>query len=93
MLGDPETRTRVVVATALKRIGGLAIPGLIEGFNHPDSELRARVTTLIAKIAPHDEAVIAALRSAANDQDAEVRRRAEEALEAMMIPHATMVGL
>jgi len=93
MLGDPETRTRVVVATALKRIGGLAIPVLLEGLRHPDSELRARVTTLIAQIAPQDDAVVAALRTASTDLDAEVRRRAGEALDAISIPLAMMVGL
>ncbi|WP_439621123.1 HEAT repeat domain-containing protein [Gemmata sp.] len=89
MLGDPETRTRVVVATTLKRIGGLAIPGLLVGFRYPDPELRARVTTLIAKIAPQDDAVIAALREATADQNEEVRTRASEALDAVTIPLAT----
>lgn len=93
MLGDSETRTRIVAATSLKRIGRLALPALLEGLNQGEPEMRARITTLIAKIAPEDDAVIQALKNAVNDLDAEVRKRAGEALEAIHVPLAVMVGL
>jgi HEAT repeat protein len=93
MLGEPETRTRAVVSTAIRRIGRAAIPALLDGFHHPDSELRARAVTVAARIAPDDENVVAALRAASNDLDEEVRRRAGEALDSMLVPVASLVGL
>jgi HEAT repeat protein len=88
LLCEPDTRTRVVVAATLKRIGHQAIPALLDGLRHPDPELRARAATLMAKIAPDDETVTAALRHAAGDRDEQVRRSATEALEYAMIPLA-----
>jgi len=88
LLGEPDTRTRVVVAAALKRIGRAAVPALLDGLRHPDPELRARAATLLAKVAPDDEAVTAALRHAATDRDEEVRKRVGEALEHVIVPLA-----
>jgi len=93
LLGEPDTRTRVVVAAALKRIGRPALPALLDGLRHPDAELRARTATLLAHIGPEDEAVTAALRIAVNDRDEEVRRRAGEALEIVVLPFATLIGV
>ena len=88
LLGEPDTRTRVVVAATLKRIGRQAIPALLDGLNHPNPELRARTATLLAKIAPDDEAVTAALRLAAGDRDEEVRKCVGEALDNVVVPFA-----
>jgi HEAT repeat protein len=93
LLGDPDTRTRVVVATALKRIGRPAIPALLEGLRHSDAELRARAATVVAQIAPEDDDVAAALRSAADDRDEEVRRSAGQALDTMTIPFGVLVSV
>jgi HEAT repeat protein len=93
LLREPDTRTRVVVAAALKRIGRPAVPALLDALRNPDPELRARAATLVAHIAPEDEAVTAALRHAAGDRDEEVRRRATEALDTVAIPFASLVGV
>jgi HEAT repeat protein len=91
LLADPDTRTRVVVATALKRIGRPAVPALLVALRHADAELRARAATLLSHIAPDDDAVAGALRNAATDRDAEVRRRVEAALDAVIVPVAALV--
>lgn len=91
LLADPDTRTRVVVATALKRIGRPAVPALISTLRNPDGEYRARAATLLSQIAPDDDAVAGALRTAASDRDAEVRRQVEAALEAVNIPLAELI--
>ena len=89
MLLEPETRTRVVAATALKRIGRGAIPGLMQGLEHPNAELRGRCVTLLGQIAPDDSKVAEALRVVVADGDADVRRRAGEALTQTPVPMAT----
>lgn len=91
LLADPDTRTRVVVSTALKRIGRPAVPALIATLRNPDAELRARAATLLSQIAPDDDGVAGALRNAANDRDAEVRRHVEAALDAVNVPVAALV--
>ena len=80
LLAEPETRTRVVAATALKRIGKAAVPALLDGLRHRDPELRGRCVTVLGQVAPGDSTVELALLDAAGDADAEVRRRAGEAL-------------
>jgi HEAT repeat protein len=80
LLAEQETRTRVVAATALKRIGRAAVPALLDGLRHRDPELRGRCATVLGQVAPGDLLVEAALLDAATDSDAEVRRRAGEAL-------------
>jgi len=80
LLGEPETRTRVVAATALKRLGRVAIPVVIQGLSNPDAELRGRCVTLLGQMAPDDATVAMALQVVANDTDAEVRQRVDEAL-------------
>ncbi len=91
LLGDPDTRTRVVVATALKRIGRPAVSALIHALRHSDPELRARAATLLAQIAPDDDAVAKALRHASADRDVEVRRRVEAALHVVKVPVDALV--
>jgi HEAT repeat protein len=91
LLLEPDTRTRVVVGTALKRIGRQAVPALIGALRHSDPELRARAATLLSFIAPEDDAVAGALRNAATDRDAEVRRQVEAALTSVNVPIASLV--
>ncbi|HEX4610237.1 MAG TPA: HEAT repeat domain-containing protein [Urbifossiella sp.] len=80
MLGEPETRTRVVAAASLRRIGRPALGAVVQGLGHIDAELRGRCATLLGRMAPDDPQVAAALRLMVEDDDAEVRRRAGEAL-------------
>ena len=89
LLGEPETRTRVVAATALKRLGRAAIPVVVQGLANPDAELRGRCVTLLGQMAPDDAAVAMALRVVANDADAEVRQRVDEALTQTPLPVTT----
>lgn len=91
LLGDPETRMRVVAATALKRIGRDAVPGLLQGLESSNAELRARCVTLLGQVAPDDHRVTAALRVVSSDSDADVRWRAGEALTQTPVPVATPV--
>ena len=90
MLGEPETRSRVVVAAALKRIGRAAVPGLMQGLASPNPDLRGRCATLLGQMAPDDEEVSRALRIVADDGDEEVRRRVGEALTQTPVPVATL---
>lgn len=86
MLGDPENRTRAVASVALQRIGRGAVAALLGGVRSPVAELRGRCATLLAKVAPHDEAVAAVLQTVLTDEDAEVRARADAALQYVMTP-------
>jgi hypothetical protein len=52
----------------------------VQGLGHIDPELRGRCATLLGRMAPDDPQVAAALKLVAEDDDAEVRRRAGEAL-------------
>ena len=72
-------------------VADASIPALIDGLRHPDSELRARAATVVAQIAPEDDEVVAALRSAAADRDEEVRRSAGQALDTMTVPFGILV--
>jgi HEAT repeat protein len=81
LLADPENRSRAVVAVALRRIGRGAVTALLTGVRSPTAELRGRCATLLAKIAPGDDEVTAVLRQVLTDSDAEVRARADEALQ------------
>ncbi|QDU18378.1 HEAT repeat domain-containing protein [Urbifossiella limnaea] len=80
MLGEPETRTRVVAAASLRKVGRPALGAVVQGLGHIDPELRGRCATLLGQMAPDDPQVAAALRLVVEDDDAEVRRRAGEAL-------------
>jgi HEAT repeat protein len=91
LLGEPETRTRVVAASALKRIGRDAIPGLLQGLENPNAELRGRCATLLGQLAPQDPRVAAALRVVSADSDEDVRKRAGEAMKQTPVPVATPV--
>ena len=86
MLGEPETRTRAVVAVALKRIGTAAVEPLLAGVQSPSPELRGHCATLLAKIAPDNLTVMAVLKGVLTDEDAEVRARADDALQYVMTP-------
>jgi HEAT repeat protein len=88
LLGEPDVRTRVVVAAALKRIGRSVIPPLLDGLRHQNPQLRAGAATLLAKIAPDDEVVTAALRAAASDRDDDVRQSVRAALNNLATPRA-----
>lgn len=91
LLADPDTRTRVVVQTALKRIGRAAVPALLGALRNADAEVRARSAILLSQIAPDDTLVASALREAATDRDAEVRRQVNAALQAIVSPFAQLV--
>lgn len=86
MLGDAETRTRAVAAVSLKRIGRGAVPALLDGVHSTDPERRGRCAMLLAKIAPGDETVADVLRLVLTDEDAEVRAKADEALQLVSTP-------
>lgn len=93
LLGEPDTRTRVVVAATLKRVGRLALPALIDGLRHQNPDLRGHAATLLARIAPDDEVVAAALRDAAGDRDEDVRKSIGEALNLVEVPMASFAGV
>jgi HEAT repeat protein len=86
MLGDPENRTRAVVAVSIKRIGHGAVEALLAGVQSPSPELRGQCATLLAKIAPNDDTVAAVLQMVLTDEDAEVRARADAALQYVNTP-------
>jgi len=91
LLGDPEMRMRVVASTALRNIGRDAVPGLLQGLEHANADLRGRCATLLGRLAPDDPRVNAALRVISTDSDADVRWRAGEALTQTPYPMATPV--
>jgi HEAT repeat protein len=91
LLADPDTRTRVVVATALKRIGRPTVPALMNTLRSQNAELRARAVNLLGQIAPDDETVMEALHNIASDWDTEVRRQVEIALGNFTVPLAELV--
>ncbi|MGL6075123.1 MAG: HEAT repeat domain-containing protein [Fimbriiglobus sp.] len=86
MLSDPENRTRAVVAVAIKRIGKAAVEPLLAGVQSPSPELRGHCATLLAKLAPDDDTVAAVLHTVLTDEDAEVRARADAALQYVNTP-------
>jgi HEAT repeat protein len=86
LLVEPENRSRAVVAVALRRIGTGAVPALLAGVRSQSAELRGRCATLLAKIAPDDGQVQRVLERFLTDEDAEVRARADEALQAVRTP-------
>ncbi len=86
LLSDPENRTRAVASVALQRIGRGSVGALLKGVRSPAAELRGRCATLLAKVAPHDPAVAAVLKMVLTDEDAEVRARADAALQYVMTP-------
>jgi HEAT repeat protein len=93
LLGEPDTRTRVVVAATVKRIGRLAVPALVDGLRHSNPDTRAHAATLLARIAPDDEVVAHALKSAANDRDDDVRKTIGEALTLVETPVPAFAGV
>ena len=86
MLSEPEYRTRAIAAVSLKRIGRSAVPALLDGVQSADPERRGRCAMLLARIAPGDATVAAVLRAVQTDEDAEVRARADEALQLVSTP-------
>ena len=86
LLGEPENRTRAVVAVALKRIGAAAVEPLLAGVQSRSPELRGHCATLLAQIAPDSPAVTAVLKAVLTDEDAEVRARADAALQFVATP-------
>lgn len=86
MLREPENRTRAVVAVSIKRIGRGAVDALMTGLQASSAELRGRCATLLAKIAPDNETVAEVLKKVLTDEDAEVRARADEALQFVFTP-------
>ena len=69
LLAEPDTRSRVVAATALKRIGRGAVPALVEGLQQGDPDMHERIASLLNCIAPNDEEVAAAIRDALTEDD------------------------
>ena len=92
-MADPETRTRAVIAVALKRIARSAVPALLTGLRAADPDLRARCVTLLGQIAPDDERVRVALREMGTDESPEVRQRIDEAMLAVRTPPPTPTPL
>lgn len=86
MLSEAEYRTRAVAAVSLKRIGRGAVPALLDGVHSSDPERRGRCAMLLARIAPGDDTVADVLRMVLTDDDAEVRARADEALQLVSTP-------
>ena len=86
LLGDPENRTRAVIAVAIKRIGRGAVESLLYGVQSHDPVTRGQCAVLLAKIAPDDATVAAVLQSVLTDEDAEVRARADAALQFVNTP-------
>ena len=86
LLGDPENRTRAVIAVAIKRIGKGAVEALLYGVQSHDPVTRGQCAVLLAKIAPEDATVAAVLQSVLTDEDAEVRARADAALQFVNTP-------
>lgn len=86
LLAEPENRSRAVVAVAIRRIGRGAVTALMAGVRSPSADLRGRCATLLAKIAPGDAQVAAVLKQVLSDADAEVRARADEALQFVITP-------
>lgn len=89
LLAESEMRTRVVAATALKRIGRPSIPALMQGLESSNPDLRGRCATLLGQLAPDDAQVAEALRVIVEDSDADVRKRAGEALIRTPVPMVT----
>jgi HEAT repeat protein len=92
MLSEPENRTRAVVAVSIKRIGRGAVESLLAGVQSPSPELRGQCAVLLAKIAPDDETVAAVLQTVLTDEDAEVRARADAALQYVNTPPPMMMS-
>ncbi|HEY1188951.1 MAG TPA: HEAT repeat domain-containing protein [Gemmata sp.] len=67
LLSEPETRSRVVAATAIKRVGRGAVPALLNGLQNADAEVRDRCAKLLNHLAPDDDGVNDAIRSAGDD--------------------------
>ena len=86
LLNEPDDRTRAVVAVALKRIGRSAIPALMAGVRASSPLLRGRCATLLAKIAPDETEIENVLLAVLTDEDAEVRARADEAMQLVRTP-------
>ena len=86
MLGEFEYRSRAVAAVAIKRIGRAALPALLEAVRTGDAERRGRCAVLLAKIAPDEDRVKAALESVLRDSDIAVRAMADEALQLVNTP-------
>ncbi|MEO2089393.1 MAG: HEAT repeat domain-containing protein [Gemmataceae bacterium] len=86
LLRENDARTRAVAAVALKRIGKAAVPALLDGVRADAADLRGRCATLLAQIAPNNPQVAAVLQTVLTDDDAEVRARADEALQFVRTP-------
>jgi HEAT repeat protein len=93
LLGDADDRTRAVVAVALKRIGQTAVPALLAGMRANSANLRGRCATLLAKIAPDNPEVESMLSMVLADEDAEVRARADEAIQLVRTPAPQMLAI
>jgi HEAT repeat protein len=86
LLGEPEARTRAIVAVAIQRVGHAAVEPLLAGVHSPSAELRGRCATLLGKIAPDNATVAGVLRAVLTDENAEVRARADAALQFVVTP-------
>ncbi len=69
LLGEADTRCRVVAATALKQVGRGAVPTLLDGLRNADSEFRGRCIKILNHLAPDDDEVRAAIRTAEAEDD------------------------
>lgn len=87
LLGEPDTRSRVVAATALKRIGHGAVPTLLNALTYGDADLHARCAAILTHLAPGDEAIARAIRTALAADEA----RQNDPTTADFVPMALMV--
>jgi HEAT repeat protein len=78
LVGSGGIGEREAAATALGRIGGTALPGLIERLQSPDPELRQAAAGVLGVIA--DRRALPALVARLADPDANVRAAAADAL-------------
>jgi HEAT repeat protein len=75
-----EWGVRETAADALARIGGPAVPALIETLHDPDNSIRAQAARALARMGPKAAPALQELIAALNDEDREVRQGAARAL-------------
>jgi HEAT repeat protein len=82
-LSEPYVRVWTVqetVADALGRIGGEAVPALIQALSHPNVEVRVQATRALALIGARAQPAVPELSRLLGDENEEVRRGAARAL-------------
>lgn len=81
---DAKDRTRSTWACEiLGKIGPNGVPALIKALGHEDSDVRAHAAEALGGMGPQAKAASKALNNALSDSDANVRRAAAKALDAI----------